>query len=239
MDVENLKLCVDHRTWPLPGASWKFYQEWNDVLFLHWKVDPTALRQYIPKRLELDTFDGSAWVSLVAFTMENVRPRKLLAFPPISNFHEINIRTYIKFKEHAGVYFLSIEASNRVSSFLAKTLSGLPYRYSKMKRSNGLYESMNPLRKDRFMARFKPEGVCQNLTGLDKWLTERYSLVQDRSDRLDYFDVHHRPWSVHEVSVHELEVKYSNWKELFVGRPDKMHYSPGVEVLAWSPETHR
>ena len=93
MKIQEILKKTEHRPWSLPDANWKFYQEWNDAVFLHWQVDESELKKLVPADLEIDRYEGKSWVSLVAFTMEKVRPKFLPPFPPISNFHEINIRT--------------------------------------------------------------------------------------------------------------------------------------------------
>lgn len=76
--------------------------------------------------MEIDFFEGKQWVSLVAFTMEKIRRKNLPSFPPISDFNEINIRTYVKYKKKTGVYFLSIEGGTKISCQIAKV--SLNYR---------------------------------------------------------------------------------------------------------------
>src|SRR5690606_33910061 len=129
----------NHRPWNLPSGNWKYYQEWNDGIFLHWQVDYNELKKLVPDDLEIDLFDGKPWVSLVAFTMEKIRPKNLPAFPPISDFHEINIRTYVKLNNKTGVYFLSIEGGKKLSCIMAKGISELPYRFSNIKRTKNTY----------------------------------------------------------------------------------------------------
>ena len=126
MTPNEILQCSSHRPWILPTTPWNYYQEWNNVVFLHWQVDLNELRTFVPTELEIDLFDGSAWVSLVAFTMENVSPRYLPDFAPISTFDEINIRTYVKHQDRPGVYFLSIEGGNRLSCWIAKHCPGSP-----------------------------------------------------------------------------------------------------------------
>src|SRR5690606_29058460 len=103
MKTEQLRSTTTHRTWDLPHEDWKYYQEWNEAIFLHWPVPVERLRNFVPEELIIDTLHGQAWISLVAFTMEKVRLRYLPAFPPLSNFHETNIRTYIKNGNRGGV----------------------------------------------------------------------------------------------------------------------------------------
>ena len=96
MNIEEILRSTDHRPWPIPTNSWSYYQEWNNAIFLHWEVELSELKKHVPKELQIDTFQGKTWVSVVAFTMEKIRPKNLPYFNPISNFHEINISTYVK-----------------------------------------------------------------------------------------------------------------------------------------------
>ena len=234
MKIDQILSKTDHRPWPLPLGIWRFFQEWNDVLFLHWKVDLELLQTYLPKDLEIDTFEGSAFVSLVAFTMENVRPRNLPAFGPISDFHEINIRTYVKYKGRSGVYFLSIEGGKRLSCVIARSISGLPYVFSKMDRSGTKYSSFDPKLGNSFRTNYKVGSDIQEKTAQDEWLTERYALFQDVNDKLVSFDIHHLEWPIQNVEVNDLEFQYPDFQRLLVGEPQIAHYSHGVRVLAWS-----
>ena len=124
-----------HKSWGLPPERWAYYQEWNRSLFLHWKIPTDTLQPFIPKRLILDTFEKESWVSVVAFTMENIRPRGLPSIPVISDFHELNLRTYVTIDGKPGVYFLHISAQKQFSAWLAKRLSGLPYEKSEIIRT--------------------------------------------------------------------------------------------------------
>jgi uncharacterized protein YqjF (DUF2071 family) len=123
-----------HRPWDLPVGKWAYYQEWNRSLFLHWKIPTDILQPFIPRGLILDICDMEAWVSLVAFTMENIGPRGFPAISALSDFHEVNLRTYVTINGKPGVYFLSIAAQKHLSAWLAKMLSGLPYEKSEISR---------------------------------------------------------------------------------------------------------
>ncbi len=69
-ETEDILKNISHRTWRLPNGKWSYYQEWNDALFLHWKVEESELQKLTPKNLLIDKFQGETWVSIVAFTME-------------------------------------------------------------------------------------------------------------------------------------------------------------------------
>lgn len=95
-----------HRLWPVNSAKpWVYYQEWNQVVFFHWEVPLEVLAPYVPKELTLDSFKGKYWVSLVAFTMNKVKFRYLPSWSFVSDFHEVNLRTYVTEQGKPGVFF--------------------------------------------------------------------------------------------------------------------------------------
>jgi hypothetical protein len=108
---------------------------WHDLLFAHWPVPPAALRPLVPARLDIDTFDGAAWVGVVPFRMSGVRLRRLPALPGAGAFLELNVRTYVKVGADsglarpaaAGVWFFSLDATSRLAVRVARAWYGLPY----------------------------------------------------------------------------------------------------------------
>ena len=239
MTVQEILNTTEHRPWKMPTEKWKFYQEWNNAIFLHYQVDLNELKKFVPKELEIDLFEGKPWISVVAFTMEKIRPKNLPSFPPISDFDEINIRTYIKSKNKAGVYFLSIEGGKKLSCKVAKGISELPYRFSKIKRTEHNYKSQNSEFKDNLNIEFKIGMELTNKTELDKWLTERYALFQDTNDSINEFEIHHLEWSIKEIEIHKLELNYPRFEKLINEKPSKIQYSKGVKVLAWGKNKNR
>ncbi len=233
MKIQKILNHKDHRPWKLPDEKWKFYQEWNNAIFLHFKVDLEELKKHVPKELEIDLFQGESWVSIVAFTMEKIRPKNIPAFSPISNFHEINIRTYVKKNNKTGVYFLSIEGGTKLSCKIAKYISDLPYRYSLIERSSKHYSSINLKFKDELCFKFEIGKQIEKKSELDNWLTERYALFQETDNYINEYEIHHLPWLVNDVEVKSLKCFYPRFKNLLNNKPDKMQYSKGVKVIAW------
>lgn len=233
MEINEILKIKNHRPWELPNESWSFYQEWNNAIFLHFKVELEELKQYIPKELEIDLFEKKPWVSVVAFTMEKIRPKNIPAFSPISNFHEINIRTYVKMNNKTGVYFLSIEGGTKLSCKIAKFISDLPYRYSLIERTSKLYSSSNLIFKDELCFKFEIGKQIKHKSKLDNWLTERYALFQETDNYINEYEIHHLPWLINNVEVKSLKCNYPRFKNLLNNKPDKMQYSKGVKVIAW------
>jgi uncharacterized protein len=230
----ELLAAVSHRPYPLPEGAWRYYQEWNQALFVHWAVPAIVLEKHLPPALPLDTFEGYAYISLVAFTMQKIRPRYLPAFAPVSDFHEINLRTYIEKDSRKGVYFFSIEAGRRLSAFIARQLSGLPYEPSDIRRFAGTYDSTNAASHTNLAVEFETGGILLDKTALDIWLTERYCLYHAHKQGLYRYDIHHQEWPLRKVSLQNLNLNYQVGEvDLSALPPARVHYSSGIQVLAW------
>jgi uncharacterized protein YqjF (DUF2071 family) len=231
--IEPLLKDTLHRPWPLPAERWRYYQEWNDALFLHWEVDYEVLRKLVPEGLQIDRLEGKCYVSLVVFTMQKIRPRNLPSVKFISDFHEINLRTYVEQDSKKGVYFISIEAEKLLSAIVARSLSGLPYEKSVIKRNDTKLTAAHPNRNFRIDASYTINENIQQKTSLDQWLTERYCLYLAPKDYYRY-EVHHREWELKQVQLDKLQLRYQ-LEGLTLSEENIVaaHYSKGVEVVAW------
>lgn len=232
--IKSLLSDILHRPYPLPKGKFQYYQEWNRAVFLHWKVDYESLRKLVPEVFNLDQINGEYYISIVAFTMEKIRPRLLPSLSFISNFDEVNVRTYIDNDGKKGVFFINIEAEKLLSCLVAKNLSGLPYQKANMKRNSGQYDSQLDSKKLKLHIDYEIGTPLKQKTNLDLWLTERYCLyLQDNGKNIRY-DIHHKEWEIDDVNIKNLETKYKFGAIDFTNKkPDLTHYSKGVEVVAW------
>lgn len=238
MKIKELLKIHAHRPYELPEHSWSFYQEWNDVFFMHWKVPFELLSEFLPAELEADSFEGDYYVSLVAFRMEKIRPRYLPSVGFLSDFYEVNLRTYVTKDGKPGVYFLSIEAEKALSAFVSRSISGLPYRKASIRRTEQGYFAENPKENRSFNATFKTSGVVPGIkSSLDRWLTERYCLYMLRNGMVRRFEIHHQEWELSGVELQQLESTYVLGNHpLIMENMSGFHYSPGVVVAAWNYE---
>jgi hypothetical protein len=232
-EIAEILSDTRHRPFDLPIGNWTYYQEWNKALFLHWKVPFEILRPLIHERLNLDRCEGHFYVSLVAFTMQKIRPRYLPAVKFISDFEEINVRTYIDNDGKKGVYFLNIEAGKLLSAYIAKTLSGLPYEKSNIQRSNKDYKSTNVAKDFYLDTEFEVKELLTEKTKLDNWLTERYCLYFDKDENIYRYDIHHKEWELKNVELNRLNLKYNIGEISLTDKPDLIHYSDGIKVVSW------
>lgn len=190
---------------------------WVDLAFLHWPVAFETLRPLIPSTLEIDTFDGSAWVGLTPFEMRNVRPLMVLPVPTATQFLELNVRTYVKYGGRSGVWFFSLDAASWLAVAGARALVNLPYYHAQMSAIRGTqgitYRSVRThprARSAQFRARYRPSGdVFTSKPGsFDHWATERYSLfshLPGSGGRLTRLDIEHARWPLQPGEV-EIEL---------------------------------
>ncbi len=233
MDTKEILKQEKHRSFKYPNRKWKYYQEWNKAIFLHWEVNPKLIEPYLPSGIKLDVVNGKTWLSLVAFDMNNIGIKNLPKIPYISDFQEINIRVYIIYNNKPSVYFLSMEGSKQASCSLLKKLSKFPYRFSKMDRNETDFMSQNSVFDDFFQVSYKLDNKPVQKDETDLWLTERYAVFQDYKKYIIEYDVHHVEWPMQNITVKNLEINYPRFSHLINNQPDKIHYSSGVQVLTW------
>jgi uncharacterized protein YqjF (DUF2071 family) len=116
----------------MPGAGATLRMTWLDLAFLHWPVPVAAIRPLVPLALDLDTFEGSAWVAVTPFEMRGVKVSGMLAVPTATNFPELNVRTYVRHGDRWGVWFFSLDAASWLAVTGARSVVGLPYFHARM-----------------------------------------------------------------------------------------------------------
>src|SRR5215470_10678906 len=234
-----------HRPWALPSSSWVMAQNWHDLLFAHWAIAPELIRKLVPAKLELDTFQGRAWIGVVPFTMSGVRLRGTPALPWLSTFPELNVRTYVKAGGRPGVWFFSLDAANTLAVKLARAWFHLPYFHAEMRAEveNGEVRYRSKRKGGghaEFVGAYAAKGASfQASPGtIEHFLTERYCLYAQRPDgELLRGEIHHPPWQLrlaaaqietNRLTAH-LDVDLSS-------APALLHFAKLQEVVVWQPE---
>ena len=229
------------------AGPWLLRMRWLDLLFAHWPVDRDALAAQVPAGLELDTFDGRAWLGVVPFTMADVAPRGLPAVPRFSRFPEINVRTYVRHRGRPGILFLSLDAASRPTVEGARRVFHLPYFHATMSsRSIDGWIDYRSERRDRrgpdarFAARFRPTGPPRQAEpgSLEAWLTDRTRLFAiDGRGRVRPTRIAHPPWPLRpaEADIRGNTMAAAHGLVLPDGAPHLL-YAARLDVRAWPPD---
>ena len=235
-----------HRPWPVPDRRWAIRMRWCDLLFAHWPVDTAIMRRLIPMGLELDLFDGQAYVGAVPFRMEQVTPRGVPALPGIDAFPELNLRTYVTRGGKAGVWFFSLDAGQKLAVRVARRFFHLPYFDARFEiRSSGECVDYSATRTHRgspaarFHARYCPAGaVSKSMPGtLEHWLTERYCLYSaNKAGRIYRGEIDHAQWPLQPAAAEVETNSLGDWLGIEMKRPPKtLHFAKSLDVHAWLP----
>ena len=230
------------REWPRPERSWVLAQTWRDLLFAHWPVDASALAGAIPAPLELDLWEGGAWIGVIPFRMDRIRARGLFPLPRLSATPEINVRTYVTFGGKRGVYFFSLHAANPAAVLVARKFFHLPYFQATIHfRNDGEavhYESVSDAA--QFRSSYRPSGEVRMAKPgtLEHWLTERYCFYTlDQSGSVVRGEIDHPSWPLQPA---EASIETNTMTAPFgIALPDAaplLHFSRTIDVVMWMPE---
>ena len=220
------------------------YQSWRDLTFIHWRIDPDEMQRTLPAGLTVDTFDDSAWLAVVPFSMERVRPWWAPAVPFVSWFLETNVRTYVKHENgQTGVWFFSLDADQRLAVTVARRFWHLNYVYSLMSMflqdDRLVYSGIRPRASvGHYDIQAEVDSAVPLQTAmvgsLEFFLLERYHLFAQRPDGSFLCgQVHHDPYQYRPLSSAVISQSLTDAAGFPIppdAAPDHMAYSPGVDV---------
>jgi uncharacterized protein YqjF (DUF2071 family) len=235
-----------------PDAQPLMHQSWHHLLFLHWEVPAAELQALLPSGLDLDTYEGIAYVGLIPFTLSGVRPVGIPAMPGLSSFHEVNVRTYVhRNGKDPGVWFFSLDASSMLAVTAARAAYHLPYFNASID-----FSAEEALPTVRFQShrddtrgampahahiRYRPvEGPVQpaHPNTIEHFLMERYILyAADEGKDLYKARVHHQPYPIQRAEVLQLDETLV-WSA-GLKRPQEpalRHYASRVDVNVYGLE---
>jgi uncharacterized protein YqjF (DUF2071 family) len=169
-------------------------------------VPVEQIRAHVPPELELDLFEGGAWVSVTPFEVRGTRLRGVLPPPLLSRFPELNVRTYVTVADRPGIWFFSLDAGSALAVLAARAAYRLPYFRAAMA-IDAPGEPWFDYRSERtdprgapaaFRGRYRATGGHRHADpgSLEAWLVERYRLYTVDRGRVYAADIHHRPWTL-------------------------------------------
>ena len=221
-------------------------QTWERLLFAHWPVPRREIAPLIPPGLTLDTYDGAAWVAVTPFVLTNLRARGLPALPGLSEFPELNVRTYVVTAAGPGVFFFSLDAGSVMAVLGARVWYHLPYFRARfvVKTESGRtrYECRRAhpgAPAAELVADYAPIGpvTLSVLGSLEEWLTERYRLYAvDGRGGVHRAEIAHERWPLQpaDAEIRRNTMAAACGVALPQSRP-LLHFARRLDVQVWPP----
>ncbi len=228
------------KTYPL-GESPVMFQRWENLLFLHWKISPKWLQTTLPTGLFVDQFAGNAYIGIVPFFMQAVRPAYLPSLPHLSYFQEVNVRTYVIDQNGIpGVWFYSLDANRRIAVLIAQKIFALSYYLAKMSASyqdSGIqYSALRVGSQETAEYEYFPGEILDppNPETLESFLLDRYLLYSYNKHKSQLYSgrVWHLPYRLRQVrlaSFSDAPMKWNGFDSL-ENNPDHVCMSANVDV---------
>jgi uncharacterized protein YqjF (DUF2071 family) len=217
-------------------------QQWRDLAYIHWAYEPAVVQALLPEGIEVDTFDGKAWVGLIPFSMRNISFPLIPPVPYFGSFPEVNVRTYVKRNGVPGVWFFSLDVNRLIPAFVARTTYFIPYCWGKASHKKveaKLLTSVARRWPSKSSSRIELSigERIESPSDLAHFLSARWGLYSKGfSGKLRYAPVDHEPWQLYEASIVSLD----DHLVIAAGLPaptGEAHvlFSPGVSVRIGIP----
>lgn len=194
---------------PFPPHA--FAMTWRAGAFLHWPVEPGVLRPRVPEPLELDTREGTAWISVLPFVLADAGLRGSPGWSR-TTIRELNVRTYVRYRGDPGLFFFSIDVDSPAIALAAGRLTRLPCHRAMMRADGGgriTFGSSRPGSSPpaRFAASYRPTEPASHAEpgSLAHWLVERRRFYAPTGRGVLTAEIGHAPWPLREATVEVRE----------------------------------
>ncbi len=240
------------RQWEVPHRRPFLRMNWHDLLFMHWPIPGVDIQRLLPEGLTVDTFDGYAWIGVVPFRMSDVAPLWSPAVPGLSNFPELNVRTYVhcgsegSVDSKPGVWFFSLDATQWLAVRVARWMYNLNYVDAaiSLKSTSDNFIEYRSRRKQNwpaaeYSARYRSTGEgIKNPNDLELWLTSRYCMyAADPNGNLYRGEIDHQPWQLERAECEVCVNTMTEWLGIHLPPQNPLlHFSRAISVRAWSME---
>jgi hypothetical protein len=230
-------------------------QRWNDLLFAHWPISASMMEALLPEWLEVDSYQGSAWLGAVPFWLDRIKIRGVPTIPGLRNFPDLNFRTYARdrFTRTPGIYCFSVDSSNLLTVAMAHAIYHLPYKLAEMhleqrsEREFAFYSRRWFSRPEViFKARYRGLGPTHKTAEMppgsfEYFFSERHCVFStNRAGQPIRANLHHVPWPLEEA---EAEIERNDLATAVGIELPKMdpvlHYSRRLAVYVWPAELVR
>ncbi len=181
--------------------------QWNDLLLLNYEVPSEILKRHLPFKTELDSWNGSHYLSIVGFHFKDARLMGI-KFPFNHTFEEINLRFYVRYKQEGkwrrGVVFIKKNAPKRLIGLAANFLYKEQFRIVEI--AHSVKDEGHALAVNYFI---KHSGDWENIHAV---CDKNEANMSDSSEEKFIIEHYWGYTKVNDYKTIEFKVKHPSWK---------------------------
>ena len=221
--------------------------EWRKLALAQYAVDREILLKYLPPNTELDDWQGKYYVSLVGFMFIDVKLRGL-NIPFHTNFEEVNLRFYVRYKDgeewKRGVVFIKEIVPLPAITFVANTIYKENYQTLPMKHVwieqehqlevDYLWKSNKKWNKFSVTTSSKAQEIL--IGSEEEFITEHYwGYTKIGANRTSEYGVEHPRWEAYPIKDYSIDVDFGiNYGREFAflsnTKPNSVMLAEGSEI---------
>jgi len=194
--------------------------EWRKLAMANYAIDADLLKEFLPAKTEIDLWNNTCYVSLVGFMFQETRV-KGFKIPFHINFEEVNLRFYVRYKDHdewkRGVVFIKEIVPRPALTWVANLVYNEKYETMPMKHEwqqlPDLFSVEYAWKKSKWNT-FKVVTAKQALAieagSEEEFITEHYWGYTKISDqRTAEYQVEHPRWLVYSTKDYHINVDFA------------------------------
>lgn len=194
--------------------------KWENIIMANYEIDPKILLPFLPKGVELDLFDGKAYISLVGFMFKKTKLFNI-PIPYFGTFEEINLRFYVIRKEEnqikRGVVFINETIPYKPVAWLANRLYKEHYTVVPTKNkitieNNSQKVHFQWLKNKKWNSIYVDSETKSGLMksdSLEKFIYEHYyGYTKINDQNTEEYQLHHPSWNVHKVNDYNVDCDF-------------------------------
>ncbi len=195
--------------------------EWRKLAMANYSIDQQILDRYLPPKTEIDLWNDICYVSLVGFMFKNTKV-KGFKIPFHTNFEEVNLRFYVRFKDNGqwkrGVVFIKEIVPKPALTFVANSV--YKENYETMAMSHSWTTSEDSLtveykwKKGRWnslkVVTDKKASLIQD-NSEEEFITEHYwGYTKISNEKTSEYGVEHPKWEVYKTLDYLVDVDFGD-----------------------------
>lgn len=185
--------------------------KWENIIMANYAVPIKTLKPYVPQGVEVDTYQGKAYLSLVGFLFKNTKIFGI-PIPNLGNFEEVNLRFYVYRKEgnsiRRGVVFINETVPYKAVAWIANKLYKEHYTTVKTKSEVEINQQRKSVTYQWLVnKKWNTIGVEAELAGnkmtedsFEHYIFEHYyGYTKLNENSTEEYHIHHPSWLINKV----------------------------------------